>query len=219
MSLLRIESSVRGSHSASHELADIVERRWLDQHPDASVVTRDLGADLIPADFWAAAVSTREIPEDQWSDKQKTAKALAAELYDELAAAETVIIATGLYNWGVNQYLKAWFDLVFTDSRTKTEAPVLAGKRVALVVARGGYYGAGAPKEGWDHQTPWLQRMLTEVWGAEVAVVEREFTLVGLNPALDEFKEQGAQLRSLALENAQAVGDELAAAYAARKSA
>jgi FMN-dependent NADH-azoreductase len=219
MSLLRIESSVRGPYSSSRELADIVERRWLDREPDATVVTRDLGADVIPADFWAAAVSAQQLREDQLSDQQRAAKALAAELYDELAAAETVILATGLYNWGVNQYLKAWIDLVFTDSRSKTQTPVLQGKQAALVVARGGFYGAGAPKEGWDHQTAWLERILGEVWGAEVTVVEREFTLVGVNPALDEFREQGAQLHTLALEKAHAVGEQLATAYAARTSA
>jgi FMN-dependent NADH-azoreductase len=74
-------------------------------------------------------------------------------------------------------------------------------------------------REGWDHQSPWLERILGEVWGGGVTVVDREFTLAGVNPALDEFREQGAQLRTLALEKAEEVGGELAAAFAARKSA
>ena len=61
---------------------------------------------------------------------------------------------------------------------------------------RGGAYGAGTPRDGWDHSTGYLRRILADVWGAELTVVEREFTLVGVNPALDQFTELAAQLKT-----------------------
>ncbi len=52
---------------------------------------------------------------------------------------------------------------------------------------RGGAYGAGTPREGWDHATPWMRRILEDVWGLDLRAVEEEFALVGVNPALDQF--------------------------------
>ena len=49
----------------------------------------------------------------------------------------------------------------------------------------------GRPREGWDHSTGYLRRILRDVWGADLTVVEREFTLVGVNPALDDVQGPG----------------------------
>ena len=217
MSLLRIDSSILGPYSASRALADTVQQRWTDEHPGAGVVTRDLAANPVLPTSWIAAVSGGQTPADQQTEEQKAGLALAQELFDELTGAETVIVATGLYNWGLNQLIKSWIDQILVIGAPLGE--ILKGKDVAIVVTRGGYYGEDGPKAGWDHGTPWLVRIFSEVWGANVTVVERDFTLVGVNPALDQFKEQGAALQAAAATKAEATGKELAAAYAARLSA
>jgi len=80
-----------------------------------------------------------------------------------------------------------------------------------LLVTRGGGYGPGTPKEGWDHATPYLVRILAEVWGADLTVVERELTLVGVNPAMDALKDLAATVKSEAEDQAKAAGRALAA--------
>ena len=50
-------------------------------------------------------------------------------------------------------------------------------------------------------------------------VVETEFTLVGVNPALDQFKDLARQLRQEAEEQARHHGRELGAATAATLAA
>ncbi|MCK8615476.1 hypothetical protein [Gordonia sp. C13] len=52
--------------------------------------------------------------------------------------------------------------------------------------------------------------MLEDVWGLDLRVVKRQFTLVGVNPALDAFAEVAAELKLEAEENARAAGRELA---------
>jgi FMN-dependent NADH-azoreductase len=47
--------------------------------------------------------------------------------------------------------------------------------------------------------------------GTDLTVVEREFTLVGVNPALDDFKELAAYMHQEALASARDVGKLLAA--------
>ena len=96
-----------------------------------------------------------------------------------------------------------------TDPRAK-QGQLLAGKPVVLATVRGGAYGTGTPREGWDHSTGYLRRMLADVWGADLTVVEREFTLVGVNPALDAFTEAAAELKEIAETDAVRSGRELA---------
>ena len=81
-----------------------------------------------------------------------------------------------------------------------------------LCTVRGGAYGAGTPREGWDHSTSYLRRILGDVWGADLTVVEREFTLVGVNPALDAFTDEAASLHLGALASAREAGKALAVA-------
>ena len=75
---------------------------------------------------------------------------------------------------------------------------------------RGGAYGAGTPREGWDHNTDYLRRILVDIWGANLTVVEREFTLVGINPALDQFTDLAAAMKATAHDAAAAAGKVLA---------
>lgn len=214
MSLLRIDASILGPYSSSRALADVVQEHWTEQHPDSAVVTRDLAADPVPSSAWIAAVSGGQIPAENQTDDQKAGLALAQQLFDELTAAESIIVATGLYNWGLNQLVKSWIDQVLVVAAPLGE--ILKDKDVAIVVARGGYYGEDGPKAGWDHGTPWLVRIFSDVWGANVTVVERDFTLVGVNPALDQFEAQGAALKDAAFADAESAGKALAAAYAGR---
>lgn len=216
MSLFRVNGSILGPRSSSRALGDIIQRHWVAAHPNAKVVERDLGVNPIPSAYWGAAVSARMVPREQWNDDQRLASALAGEILDELEGAETIIVATGLYNWGINQLVKSWLDLAFVAAPPGEK--ILTGKNVALVVARGGYYGEDGPKAGWDHATPWLMRIFHEVWGANVTLLQRDFTLVGVNPALDAFREQAAALEQRAVAEAEEVGRALAARGGLAKS-
>ena len=58
--------------------------------------------------------------------------------------------------------------------------------------SRGGGYGPGTPREGWDHAEPYLRRILEDVWKLEVTVVTAEMTLAATVPAMAAFKDLGA---------------------------
>jgi FMN-dependent NADH-azoreductase len=103
--------------------------------------------------------------------------------------------------------MKTWIDLVMPPRADGAgQSPLLSGKRVVLATVRGGAYGAGTPREGWDHSTAYLKRIIADVWGADLTVVEREFTLVGVNPALDAFTELAAEMHAAALDAAREAG-------------
>ncbi|AWB92281.1 FMN-dependent NADH-azoreductase [Aeromicrobium chenweiae] len=208
MTLLRIDATILGPLSSSSELADLVLAAWTAEHPDETVVTRHLGTDPLPSDVWATAIDGNHTPEDQRTDAHRAAQAVTKELHEELVSADHVVLAFPLYNWGVSQHVKTWIDLVLAGGEVGER--ILEGKPVVLLVTRGGSYAPGTPKEGWDHSVGYLRRVLDEVWGANLTVVEREFTLVGINPALDEFAELGAELKRAAHEAATTAGKALA---------
>jgi FMN-dependent NADH-azoreductase len=212
MTLFRLDASIRVDGSASREIADIVEAEWLAAHPGDRVERRHIGVDTLPSDAWGHAVNGSYLPEEDRSAEQQAALKLAATLTDELLEADAILLAVPLYNFGVSQHAKTWIDLIITDPRAAAGGPpLLAGKKVVLATVRGGAYGAGTPREGWDHSTAYLRRILTDVWGADLTVVEREFTLVGVNPALDAFSDLAAELHAGARGAAREAGRALAA--------
>jgi FMN-dependent NADH-azoreductase len=200
MTLFRLDASIREEGSHSRQIADIVQREWDATHPGQPVVNREIGIDPLPSDAWAASLSG-----------QRDAVELAATLVDELAAADAMILAVPLYNFGVSQHFKTWVDLAVTDPRMAPGVtPATAGIPAVLATVHGGYYAAGTPREGWDHATPWMRRILQDVWQLDLLVVEADFTLVGTNPALDEFGDLARELRAAADQRAREHGRTLA---------
>jgi FMN-dependent NADH-azoreductase len=210
MELYRLDASITPATSASRSLADLVEAEWLATHPDSRVVRRDLAADPIPATAWSDVVTAGFVEEADRTDRQRAARRLATELADELIHADALVFAVPLYNYGVSQHFKTWFDLAYTDPRIDPRGTALRGKPATLVTVLGGNYAPGTPKEGWDHSTGWLRRVLEDVWGLDLRVVQRPFTLVGVNPAFDAFTETAAELRQAAENEAVHSGRHIA---------
>ncbi|MGH9021026.1 MAG: FMN-dependent NADH-azoreductase [Acidimicrobiales bacterium] len=182
MTLFRLDASIRREGSVSRAIADVAESQWCDARPDAPVTRRSVGLDPVPATTWALSVTGRRVDEAARSDAQRAAMDLATTLADELVDAEAFLFAIPLYNFGVSQHFKAWVDVVITDPRLSPSGPhPLKGRPSVLVVVRGGGYGAGTPREGWDHASGWYRRILADVWGLDLRVVETELTLAGVS--------------------------------------
>lgn len=208
MNLFRLDASILPGSSTSAEIADTAEAEWAAAHPDATVTRRHLGTDPLPADAWALATSASFLPETDRTPAQSEALALGAALADELQNADAAILAVPLYNYGVSQHFKTWADLVITGGGATT--PLLKGTPTLLVTTLGGGYGPGTPREGWDHSTPYLERVLADIWQAELTVVKRELTLAAANPAMADLRDLAAQQHAEALTAAREAGRALA---------
>jgi FMN-dependent NADH-azoreductase len=210
MSLFRLDASIMPGTSTSAELADLLEAEWSATRAGEPVVRRHLGTDPLPADAWPLAATGRFTPEGQRTPAQRDALALAAELTAELTDADAVLLAVPLYNFGVSQHFKTWIDLIIAGAGPAAEG-LLKDKPTALVTVRGGGYGPGTPREGWDHSTPYLRRILGDMWQADLTVIERELTLAGVNPAMEHLKDLAAQRHAEARDAARQTGRTLAA--------
>ncbi|PZG41892.1 ACP phosphodiesterase [Spongiactinospora gelatinilytica] len=212
MRLFRIDASIRVEGSVTREVADTVLSVWREAHSEGTLSRRDLRTDPVPASAWQSLAGSPAAP----THEADQARALAAKLADELIEADAYLFAVPLYNFGPSQHFKTWMDLVLTDLRLAPGVPgPLTGRPAVLVTARGGGYGPGTPRWGWDHSTPWLVRMLRDVFGLNLQVSEAELTLAEVNPALAPFRGLAAESLEAAHRSARRHGDFLAAQVAA----
>ena len=92
---------------------------------------------------------------------------------------------------------------MLTDPRLGPPAQqALASKPLILAIARGGSYGPGTPREGWDHATPWLLRIFRDVWGMDVRIAEAELTLADVTPGMEPLRDLAAESRRKGLADA-----------------
>ncbi|MCZ8136262.1 MAG: NAD(P)H-dependent oxidoreductase [Porphyrobacter sp.] len=108
----------------------------------ASVTTRDLAANDLPY-VSAERFGANLTPAADRTPEQAELAAIADTLIAELQAADTIVIASPIYNFGPPATLKAWADLVAragTTFRYTATGPegLLTAKKAYIAIASGG---------------------------------------------------------------------------------
>src|SRR5882724_3518742 len=176
--ILYIQSSPRGSESYSQKVAQSIIDELIGSYPDANVAVRNLAQNPPPhvGEAFVGGISTGP---DQRTPEQTKALALSDVLIDELLAADVIVLAVPMHNFGLPSTLKAWIDHVVRVGRTvayssqKGPEGMLKGKRVILVLARGGVYSDG-PAKPLDFQEPYLRAILGFIGLTDIDVVRVE---------------------------------------------
>ncbi len=190
--LLHIDSSLRTEGSRSRRLSAHFADRWRTDNPDGIVTYRDLAADPVPH-IDDAAFFGQFVPEADQTPEQAAAQAVSTQLIDEILAADTVLIGLPLYNFGPPSTFKAWFDRI-VSGRTRGK---LGDKEFVIVCARGGGYGPGTPREGWDHGEQWLRHALSSIGVDNAIFISAEFTLARESPNMIPLDLGAAEDQSL----------------------
>jgi FMN-dependent NADH-azoreductase len=110
-------------------------------------------------------------------------------LIGEVREADTIVLGLPLYNFGAPSSVKAWTDRLLAPGLSidpETHAGLLGGRDFVVLASRGGGYGAGTPREGWDHAEAWLPHALAAT-GLEPRFITAELTLAEANPAMAEL--------------------------------
>ena len=140
--VLLVTSSPRGEASHSSRIARALADRLASGTPDSTVVVRDLFREPLPhigEDF----VSALGTPPESRTPAQKAAVALSDRLIAELFAADVIVIASAMINFGVSSTLKTYIDYVlragstFRYTATGPEG-LVKGKKAYIVRASGG---------------------------------------------------------------------------------
>jgi FMN-dependent NADH-azoreductase len=180
--ILCLTSSPRRDTSYSSLVAMRVLRELRQVYPDATVTIRDLARNPLPHIDEDFVIATRSIAGAR-TDVQRAQVERSDALIDELFAADAVVIAASMINFGVPSTLKAWVDHVVRPGRTfdYTETGtkgLLRGRRAILVISRGGIY-SGGPLRSFEHDESYLRSVLDFIGIADVQTILLEGLALG----------------------------------------
>ncbi|HLI29557.1 MAG TPA: NAD(P)H-dependent oxidoreductase [Terriglobia bacterium] len=183
MKLLRIDSSARRS-SISRDLTAKFTEAWKKEHTEGEVVERDLATTSLPlvTDEWTQAAYTNP---SKRTPAQQQALSVSDALIDELVSADTIVIGVPMYNFTIPSSLKAWIDQVVRVGRTVkygANGPqgLISGKKVVIIMSRGGAYSEGTPRARMDFQEPYLRHILGFIGLTDVTFIHVENQLSDL---------------------------------------
>jgi len=195
--LLKLNTSIFGENGASSRLTKEFVARWLEAHPGARVIERDLAANPVPH-LTAEVFAGFNAKPGERTPAQQAAVEVSDALIDELKRADVLVLGLPMYNFGVPSTLKAYFDYVGRAGETfryTANGPegLLTGKQAYVFAARGGLY-AGAPSET---ETSYVRQFLSFLAITDIEFVYAEGLAMGDVP------------RNKALESAALAIDQL----------
>ena len=192
--LLHVDSSIRGEHSISRRLSARAAGRWLAAHPGGTVTYRDLGAHPLPH-LDAEGGLARHVAPAEHGPAQAASWALSKQLNDEVKRADTILLGLPVYNFAAPSTIKAWVDHLIAPGLSMdpvTKEGLLGDRELIVLASRGGGYGPGTPREGWDHAEQWLPHALAST-GLVPRFITAELTAAHVTPAMAALKPLAAE--------------------------
>lgn len=191
MNILELHSSARVDGSHSSQLARDLVAGLRAAAPAAQLAVRDLAATPHPA-LDEPALQALFTPADQRTAAQNARVALDDALIAEVQAADVLVLGVPMYNFGVTTQLKNWIDAIARAKVTfeyTAQGPrgLLTGKKVYVVLARGGLY-RDTPA---DTQVPYLRTVLAFLGMTDVEFIYAEGLAMG--PEAERQALAGAQ--------------------------
>ncbi|MGY5777149.1 FMN-dependent NADH-azoreductase [Rhizobium sp. LEGMi135b] len=200
-SILLLTSSPRPD-SLSTKIATELAEKIKTNNPGKTLVHRDLAADNLPHidGPFTAAIRT---PADARTPEQQELVKVSDALVDELLAADTVVIGTGLINFNIYSSLKTWIDNIARAGRTFTYTEtgpkgLVTGKKAYIALASGGVYSEG-PAAPLNHAVPYLKSVLAFIGITDVETVYIEGVAFGPEAAEKAIGAAQARASELAL--------------------
>jgi FMN-dependent NADH-azoreductase len=199
--ILFVTSSARRVGSYSNQVASALVEKLEAATAGAIVTVRDLTKEPLPHIDDEFVAATRG-PGGPQTDVQWEIARRSDALVDELMAADTVVIAAPMINFTIPTTLKSWIDYVARAGRTFSYSDsgpkgLVNGKRVFLIVARGGVY---SDKAQFDFQLPYLRHVLAFLGMTDVEVIDVEGTAFGPEAAERAVAAALARVEAVAFE-------------------
>jgi FMN-dependent NADH-azoreductase len=175
--ILVVESSPRGEASVTRQLTKQFVEKLKAKNPSANIVTRDLTRNPVPH-LEEINIQAFFTPPANHSPELAKAVLLSDTLTDELLAADTIILAAPMWNFGIPSVLKAWIDNVSRAGKTFSFGPeglkgLAAGKKVFIVTSSGSVFSEG-PFASYDMFVPYLKTFLGFIGITDVTLIRAE---------------------------------------------
>lgn len=204
--ILLITSSPRATASYSTQVAQALAKNLISRHKDSTLIVRDLAVEP-PQHIDDSFAIARNTPPEQLSPSQRAVLELSDVLVSELKSADIIIVAAAMVNFGIPSTLKSYIDHILRPGITfryteKGPEGLVHGKKVYLVMARGGIYSEG-PMQALNFQDTYLKVVLRFIGLTDVEVITVEGVAFGADAA--------AKAVNTAMERVSAVAERVSA--------
>lgn len=209
--LLVVNSSPKTKSSITRRLTSQFAGEWKARDKENLVIERNLADGSVPflSEAWIEAAYT---PHANRTTEQAKLLELSDALIDEVLSADVIVLGVPMHNFSVPAAFKAWIDQIaragktfsYTDRGPKGLVP--AGKKVIVVMSRGGAYSPETAPSGMDLLETYLRQVLgliglTDVdfvhadrqgMGGDAAAVSAEKAIRQLGKIVDTFPSRQA---------------------------
>jgi FMN-dependent NADH-azoreductase len=170
------------SHSVSLGMADKFLETYKTSNPSDTVTTLDLYSEEIPlidADVLSAWGKFKAGEADQVTAEEGRKVARLGVLSDQFVAADKVIFAAPMWNFGYPPLMKAYMDGAMvvagkTFAYTEQGPKGLLNNKKAVILEASGSHFTGTPMEAYTHASNHLKGILNFIGIQDVTVVKAE---------------------------------------------
>jgi FMN-dependent NADH-azoreductase len=200
--VLVVTASPRGERSVSRALSSQFAQLWAQQHPQDTVLLRDLGHHPVPHVTEPWVVGAFAPPEAQ-SAESKSAIAVSDQLVEEFLGCDRFVFGVPMYNFNIPSTFKAYIDQIVRAGKTFAVGPngyegLVKGKQALFITSSGGSYGAGSPASHLNFQEPYLRAIFGFIGLTDVRFISADSLNLGDDAAKQSREKAENALRDLA---------------------
>ena len=200
--VLVITASPRGERSASRALSTHFAGLWSRQHPEDTVLLRDLGHHPVPhvTEPWVVGAFA---PADSQTKESKAAIAVSDQLVEEFLGCARFIFGVPMFNFNIPSTFKAYIDQIVRPGKTFAVGPngyegLVKDKKALFITCSGGSYAQGTPAAAMNFQEPYLRAIFGFMGVTDVQFVVADNMNKGDEPARLSRERAENRLKDLA---------------------
>jgi FMN-dependent NADH-azoreductase len=200
--ILVLTASPRGERSVSRALTSTFAKLWAQQHPEDTVLLRDIGHHPVPHVTEPWVVGAFASAEAQ-NTESKAAIAVSDQLVDEFLGADRYIFGVPMYNFNIPSTLKAYIDQIVRAGKTYALGPngyegLVKDKKALFITSSGGSFPPGTPMGAYNFQEPYLRAIFGFIGVTDVQFVTADSMNQGESAAKQSREKAENALKELA---------------------
>jgi FMN-dependent NADH-azoreductase len=200
--ILVITASPRGERSVSRALTTGFAQLWAQQHPQDTILLRDVGHHPVPhvTEPWVVGAFA---PSDAQNAESKAAIAVSDQLVDEFLAADRYIFGVPMHNFNIPSTFKAYIDQIVRAGKTFAVGPngfegLVKNKKTLFITSSGGHYAPGTPMAAYNFQEPYLRVIFGFIGLTDLQFVAADSMNLGADAAKHSREKAENALKELA---------------------
>ena len=200
--VLVITASPRGERSVSRSLTTHFAQLWAQQHPQDTVLLRDIGHHPVPhvTEPWVLGAFA---PPEAQNAESKAAIAVSDQLVEEFLGADRYIFGVPMYNLNIPSTFKAYIDQIVRAGKTFAVGPngyegLVKDRKALFITSSGGSFPLGTPMGAYNFQEPYLRAIFGFIGVTDVQFVTADSMNQGESAAKQSREKAENMLKELA---------------------